>query len=68
MNKKLIVVGLAIVIALAVLVGMQSYRPIPVNIPNQSTQQLPNETIDQNPVKGKHVTVELNESMHFTVK
>jgi len=69
LNKKLVGIGVGIVIVMIILMGMQSYKAIPENVSNQSNaQQLPNVTL-QKPVNvGKHITVELNESMHFTIK
>jgi uncharacterized membrane protein len=73
LNKKLVGIGVGIVIVIIILIiiliGMQSYKAIPENVSNQSNvQQLPNVTL-QKPVNvGKHITVELNESMHFTIK
>jgi uncharacterized membrane protein len=69
LNKKLVGIGVGIVIVIIILIGIQSYKTVPENVSNQSNvQQLPNVTL-QKPVNvGKHITVELNESMHFTIK
>jgi uncharacterized membrane protein len=70
LNKKLvgIGVGIVIIIIIIILVGMQSYKTVPENIPNQPNVQLPNATLSRPLNTGKHITVELNESMHFTIK
>jgi hypothetical protein len=69
LNKKLVGIGVGIVIVIIILMGMQSYKAVPENISNQSNaQQLPNVTLQKPVTVGKHITVELNESMHFTIK
>ena len=69
MNKKLVGLGFSIVIIIIVLVGIQSYKTVPDNITNQTnTQQLSNATLQKPLSVGKHITVNLTESMHFTVK
>jgi uncharacterized membrane protein len=69
LNKKLVGLGVGIVIMIVALVGMQSYKTVPDNMTNQTnTQQLPNTTLQKPLNTGKHITVNLTESMHFTVK
>lgn len=68
MNKKLIGIGIGIVIVIIILIGMQSYKTVPENVQNQSSVQFPNATLQKSVNVGKHITVELNESMHFTIK
>lgn len=69
LNKKLVGIGVGIVIVIIILITIQSYKTVPENVQNQpNAQQLPNVTL-QKPVNvGKHITVELNESMHFAIK
>ena len=69
MNKKLIGIGVGIVIIIIILVGITSYKIMPENTQNQpNVQQLPNATLQKPLNAGKHITVELNESMQFTIK
>ncbi len=69
LNKKLIGIGIGIAIAILILVGIQSYKTVPENMPSQpNVQQLPNATLPKPLTTGKHITVELTESMHFTIK
>ena len=69
MNKKLIGIGVGITIAIIILVGMQSYKTVPENVPNQpNAQQLSNATLQKPLNAGKHITVELTESVHFAIK
>ena len=69
MNKKLVGIGIGIIIIIIVLVGIQSYKAVPENITNQTnTQQLSNTTLQKPLNAGKHITVNLTESMHFAIK
>ena len=69
LNKKLVVIGIGIIIVIIILVGIQSYKTVPENITNPTnTQQLTNTTLQKPLTVGKHITVELQESMHFTTK
>ncbi len=71
LNKKLVGIGVGIMIVIIILVGIQSYKTVPENVvvPNQTnTQQLPNATLQKPLNAGKHITVELSESMHFAIK
>ncbi len=69
LNKKLIGIGVGIAIAIIILVSTQSYKTVPENILSQpNVQQLPNATLSKPLTTGKHITVELNESMHFAIK
>ena len=68
MNKKLIGIGVGIVIVMIVLIGMQSYKTMPGNTTNQPNVQFLNTTLQKSVTTGKHITVELNESMQFAIK
>ena len=68
MNKKLIGVGVGIVIVIIVLIGMQSYKTVPEDITNPPNAQFSNTTLQKSVNTGKHITVELNESMQFAIK
>ena len=66
LNKKLVGIGIGIVIVIIILLGTQSYRTMPENITNRSSvQQFPNATLQKPVNAGKHITIELTESMHL---
>lgn len=67
MNKKLVGIGIgvAIAVALVIFLGMPSYKA-PVENINQSNTQIPNAT--KPVVTGRHITVELNESMPMSTR
>lgn len=68
MNKKLVGIGVGIVVII-IIVGITSYKIMLENISNEpNLQQLPNTTLQKPLNSGKHITVDLNESMRFTIK
>ncbi|MEO9276639.1 MAG: hypothetical protein ABI340_02500 [Nitrososphaera sp.] len=65
MDKKLIGIGIGIVIAIAI-IAISSYKTLPEDVQNPPNEILPNAT--QKQVTGKHITVELNESMSLSTR
>ncbi len=65
MNKKFVGIGIGIVIVIIILISMQSYPVATENAVNQSSVQFPNATLQKPLNAGKHITVELTESMHL---
>ena len=63
-------IGIAAMIIIMIIIlvgGMQTSKTGQGNITNQSNVQIQNVTLHKPLNVGRHITVELNESMHFTV-